>query len=34
MKYVAILRELTGSEMVSIAVVVVAPVMIAYSLLF
>lgn len=34
MKYAVILKELTGSELISIAVVIVAPLMIIYSLLF
>ncbi|AFL76340.1 hypothetical protein Thivi_4546 [Thiocystis violascens DSM 198] len=34
MKYAAILKELTGSELISIAVVVVLPLMMIYTLLF
>jgi hypothetical protein len=34
MKYAAILKELTGSELVSITIVVVAPLMMVYALLF
>lgn len=34
MKYAAILKELTGSELISITVVVVVPLMMIYTLLF